>query len=437
MESKRGQITIFIFVGIGILIVFSLIFYISGAKIKKMENEVSYFSSKFQPIKTFVSSCVDKVSEEGLYFIGLQGGYYEVPVLSKEFFGIIIPYYWLYQDNKMPPKEIIERELSKYVEDKLSECVNFSFFEEQDFEFGMGGVSVTSTIAEKEVVVNVDFPLKVRFGSDMEQFGKFTSSININFNKKYDYVKQIINEQKKIPDYVPIGFIANLAYENNFTFENIELGNGEIIYTLLFNESPKDIFIYVFMAKYNWSGFLIQNRSIDIEPIGEQPAYPDDKFSYLVKATGENIKFKDYSSLFDIGEYTGLIEFVPKKEDSGAHAVMVKAYDDKKNDDAEIFKLNIIRENEAPEIENVSDQKVNLAEDSVLKMKVVAKDPDKDLMFYNLESSIKGLIIDFITGEINYDLKDVETDNYTITVIATDIKGESVKKPFNLEIKNE
>ena len=71
MESKRGQITIFIFVGIGILIVFSLIFYISGAKIKKMENEVSYFSSKFQPIKTFVSSCVDKVSEEGLYFIGL------------------------------------------------------------------------------------------------------------------------------------------------------------------------------------------------------------------------------------------------------------------------------------------------------------------------------------------------------------------------------
>ena len=109
MENKRGQITIFIFVGIGILIVFSLIFYISVAKVKKMGNEVSDFSSKFQPIKTFVSSCVDKVSEEGLYFIGLQGGYYEYPVLSKEFFGIMIPYYWLYQENKMPAKEIIER----------------------------------------------------------------------------------------------------------------------------------------------------------------------------------------------------------------------------------------------------------------------------------------------------------------------------------------
>lgn len=250
MNVKRGQISIFILISLVILIAFSFIFYLNSSE--EAEIEISKVTSS-DPIELFVNLCLDDIAEKGVYVIGLQGGYYDGDSLSEENPFVKIPYYWFEQEDKMPSKEFIQQELAEYVELNLLGCINdFESLKEQGYIFTVGEIEADSSINEEDVVVNLQFPIEAISGNNVFNFKEFSTKINFNFNEKYNLVKQIIEEQKKTPNSVPIGFLTNLAFTNDFTFENIYIKNDDVIYALIFNQTHKDAFIYAFIADYNW-----------------------------------------------------------------------------------------------------------------------------------------------------------------------------------------
>ena len=66
MINKRGQITIFIILGIVIVISVGLFLTINKIEFKPVTYDTK--------VKDYVTNCLKQVSDEGIYLIGKQGG---------------------------------------------------------------------------------------------------------------------------------------------------------------------------------------------------------------------------------------------------------------------------------------------------------------------------------------------------------------------------
>jgi len=434
MKNKRGQITIFILLGVVILAAVGFILYTKSETIR-ITDEFTDIPLEIQPIKSFVDSCIKQTLERGIYFISLQGGYYDVPEPKTEGLIIQIPYYFYLGQNKFPQKENIERELSDYIEDNILACINdFETFKQLGYEFETTGLSVNSFI-DKTISVDVIFPIVIKKGDSVTKIENFISEVDFDFKRIYNTLSNFSLEHQKNPDYVPIGYLPIFSFKNNIISDVVYQNDNSVIYTFVFqNISNEKELLFNFASKYNWENSSKTTNLIEIEPIPSQMAYPDYEFEYQVNVNGGNAKFTDYTELFDISD-DGMIVFTPDREYIGNHSVMIKAYNDEGDENLAVFNLNIIGDNNPPIIQNIEDQEINVG--TTFNYKVNAFDPENDIIFYSIESSLTNLTVDTLFGIVDFTPKPIDKGNYTISVIAIDVNGAIAKEYFDLIIKDE
>ena len=112
MENKKGQVVIFMIIGLIILISIILLFNLG----KNENQEITKIQSSTLsrgPVQNYVESCIDDVSVDGIFYISLQGGYYEPPYPKEMLGGYQIPYYYFIDDVYLQEKDTIKQELSK------------------------------------------------------------------------------------------------------------------------------------------------------------------------------------------------------------------------------------------------------------------------------------------------------------------------------------
>ena len=71
-----------------------------------------------------VRECLQKVGEEAIYAVSLQGGYYVPPSDAVTQGDVKIPFYWKRGQSFMPSRSEIEEQLSFYVGDHMSSCMS-------------------------------------------------------------------------------------------------------------------------------------------------------------------------------------------------------------------------------------------------------------------------------------------------------------------------
>ena len=151
---KRGQISIFIIIGIIIVLVAGILFWMSEESIDK--PILSKVPQKAMPIREYVTACLEKTTNQGLKVIGDQGGIIDIrnsglnldiePTESDavEFFkgtNYYIPYwYHMNSENDCVNCQFkshrpnlysgqglnIEDQLAKYVKDNIYSCLDFN-----------------------------------------------------------------------------------------------------------------------------------------------------------------------------------------------------------------------------------------------------------------------------------------------------------------------
>ena len=81
--EKRGQVTIFIIIGIAILIAVVGIFYVRGvitkSALQKEALKVGTVPQQIIPVRDFINTCVQEISISGINSLEGQGGYIELP----------------------------------------------------------------------------------------------------------------------------------------------------------------------------------------------------------------------------------------------------------------------------------------------------------------------------------------------------------------------
>ena len=176
--NKKGQVTIFIIIGI-LIVVFALIFLYTKTNIEKKnietEKEIQKnFMEENIELKTFIDSCLGKNSYERLKLVGKQGGYQNIP-------GILTfknKSYWYYdQVNIQPTLEEIRIWLEENLNSNANNC-NYSIYENRGFSFDFGIITSEVKFNLNDVMINFDFPIQVK-KNDLGLIGITTDALHI------------------------------------------------------------------------------------------------------------------------------------------------------------------------------------------------------------------------------------------------------------------
>ncbi|HLD89038.1 MAG TPA: hypothetical protein VI894_02425 [Candidatus Nanoarchaeia archaeon] len=221
-KDKKSQATVFIILGLIILIIGGSVFYLRSASIKKLEKQAVEIPLEVQPVNTYVTECINRVAVEGLKLIGARGGYIDFekralkvnPVNPTEnsdgvAFMSNVAYWWFLKSpnacsgncefaSNMPAlyksqgEPSIEGQLDSYINENLNNCLaDFSTLKAQGYRIEVSGSpSADSAVTKEDVAITVSY--EIGFSKQSKgKLEKFSTTIPVNLKEIYDIAQNI------------------------------------------------------------------------------------------------------------------------------------------------------------------------------------------------------------------------------------------------------
>jgi hypothetical protein len=206
MNSKRGQITIFIIIGIIIVSATALFFVFRGDLIS------TEIPSSIEPIYTSFLACLEENTLTGISVLESQGGYIELPEFEPgssfmpfssqlDFLGNPIPY-WYYvsgnniQREQVPTESGMEGDLGNFIEEEMSTCV-FDDYYVEGFEVSFKEAEVETSIHPNSVDVSVKMDLNVTRGEDSVLIKNHEISVSSKLGTLYQSAKEVYEYEQE------------------------------------------------------------------------------------------------------------------------------------------------------------------------------------------------------------------------------------------------
>lgn len=247
MAEKRGQITIFMIIGlvVFILVLMAYIIALSREKIEITSEKILPVDVK--PIRAYLEECFENLGKSALMFVGSQGGYYILPD-GFDYNDVQAGFHY-YNGIIIPPISVIEQELSSFVDDFANSCL--IDMDGQGFEITTGQPKTETTIGENEVtfIVDPDITLsKEGVVHDLEPF--YTIVKPTRLTTIYDVSKAITEEIAKDPETICISCLVDLAERYNLKIDINPVGNKNMLFTIIdYTIDMEDPYIFNFAVK--------------------------------------------------------------------------------------------------------------------------------------------------------------------------------------------
>lgn len=248
--NKRGQVTVFIIIGILVVIGVVLFFIFSGEDAEKKEQ----MPAEMESVNSFVKECLEESTIDSIYYNSLSGGYYDAPNDSIDTGPYFLPVYFDGGVSKIPSKETMEKELSKSIEDEIIYCLDFEDFEDEGYEISTPNQpEAESDILKGRTNVKMDYLMNIRKGNTSVQIESFEETVGFDYLGKYETVKEFIELQETDPEYIFMTQLEEMGEEKGFDSELIGAGNSsEFFYNF---EYPGEVnnnqtYMYSFAIRY-------------------------------------------------------------------------------------------------------------------------------------------------------------------------------------------
>jgi len=222
-NSKKGQITIFIILGLVILFISAFLFIYLREVGKPIDQEPEEIPTEFISIETFVEECLYETSVYGFELLGSNGGY----INPQEYFtkgfeptesevlefspgsNLWLPYWWYFESRNECREGCsfasnrpalyrdeggvnVEEMIDDYVAEKILVCLNDFNALHNEFEIiPKGEVEIKTLIAEQDVIMDMYYPLDVKGGNSEGEISRFRSRLDLNFKEIYDLATDI------------------------------------------------------------------------------------------------------------------------------------------------------------------------------------------------------------------------------------------------------
>jgi hypothetical protein len=250
--QKRGQLTIFIILGlvlISVTIGIIYLFHFVEQRDMQYEKEKMYDVSMLgESVKQYIASCVESVGEEAIHFVAKQGGYYNLP--SNADTDIEVPYYLIGEQKKPISKQQLEEQLGLYMNEQLFFCLqNFKGFEEQGLTITQGETRTAVTMQHSFVLFSVELPITVEQDVFTKQFAHFSVRVPSVLGMQHTVAQSFVMTEEK--NSVCISCLVSLVTQNNLRSEMSQVTDSVILFTLIDDSSKLE---YNYLAAYEFEG---------------------------------------------------------------------------------------------------------------------------------------------------------------------------------------
>ena len=261
--KKRGQITVFIIVGIIILFTVALLLFVQREKITEFLTEpIETVPSQYLPVKSFVEGCIENTATQGILLLGTQGGYISIPqwaqvdpkasILLTPDGAIRIPM-WYYRDQPRVPTLIsMQNELTTYIGRNIDLCLqNFTALADRFDINASDRIEITTQIGDESVIIHATYPLAATLLEEPEArqvITAFAARVPVRLKRMHELAKEILNaeNEKAYFENITIDLMAagpDIPFSDmKFTCQKLQWRKDEIesdIKDLLFYNLPR------------------------------------------------------------------------------------------------------------------------------------------------------------------------------------------------------
>ena len=213
MQNKRGQVTLFIIIAIIIVAIIVLAIVLQGGLpgSKMSDNDIS-------KVKSYLDSCFETKTEQGILFIAKQGGYNVLPEASINFIDEKTAYYLKNDQLLIPNVASVERELTDWLNEHASECLSMP-----NYQIGSEKCTGTATITTDTVKAAFNCPVTIKKGVSSSQIRDFNVNVNAPIANLLDASAKVVDEYKKQPGYLCITCFDLITSANNVTIKIVPI----------------------------------------------------------------------------------------------------------------------------------------------------------------------------------------------------------------------
>ncbi len=242
-KYKSGQVTLFIILAI-LIIGTVIVFFI----VKSRSGQQERISPTVMPIHNYVDNCIKETAIESLNHIGQTGGYFIKPNLSTQ---NNIAYYFYNGNNYMPTKEIVEKELSLYMNNMLFFCIK-GFTNFPDFNVSQKEINTQAKIQDNKVVFSIVYPISASKNGNTYSFEKFSTEVPIRLDIIYKVLGEIMQTQMQKKADICITCLDKYASENDLYIDMYNYDKNTVIFTIRDENSKLNSESYKFSFANNY-----------------------------------------------------------------------------------------------------------------------------------------------------------------------------------------
>ncbi|MFA6888054.1 MAG: hypothetical protein WC254_01000 [Candidatus Woesearchaeota archaeon] len=216
LHCKKGQVTLFIIIGIIILTIIGGGYYYYSTiqpKIIPVQGEASV-------VQNYVSTCLQDIATQGVLLLGQQGGYtnltrtgnFEIDEADATASDAVtlgtlqIPYWW-YEDSthgctqcsittkNMPSLESMTEDLNTYISEHIQDCLaNFTALQDQGYTITAPGEPfLTTTVGDTTVIVDMDYSLNVLKEGATTELSRWETILDVPLKQIYNDAVEVTN----------------------------------------------------------------------------------------------------------------------------------------------------------------------------------------------------------------------------------------------------
>lgn len=207
--NKKSQVTVFVIVGIVIVVAIFLVFYFLGDRVKKdTDVEVVFDESSLDPVGDLVGRCIEQSTNIALEKIGRQGGLiyinpensvsFNYPEDDEETIDSVAYHYRLGVNYAITRR--VEGELHDYVLDDLKSgnCINPESIEREGFRVEGGVLSdmeLEVSIGDERVIMDLGYPITITKGEVSISKSSFTETFDVPLGRFMDVAEDVVDYQ--------------------------------------------------------------------------------------------------------------------------------------------------------------------------------------------------------------------------------------------------
>jgi len=237
-EDKRGQITIFIILGI---IIISIAAFLLWPRLR------IHVTRADRPIE-YVEECMNNEIGAVFDYIGEQGGDLEpenyIMFQDKKINYLCYTNKYYERCKVQVPllKQHVEEEAIRYLQPIALDC--FSKMEEMlekaGYNVEIENVSLEVSIIPKKILVDIDAPMRIRRGEDVETFKRFRIEKQSNMYNLLMISTSIMKAEAKLGD---SDVVTYMIYYPNTKIQKLKQGDGSTIY-IVEDVNTKERFVF-------------------------------------------------------------------------------------------------------------------------------------------------------------------------------------------------